>query len=147
MREPKKMLQAVQRGRQRTTILTQQRNVETNVQTLVNCIPQDITNLHFYGQELFALLSISYKLTSSSTEAENSLVKDKDSGPIARIIPRHDSITLKGYHKSFLPISKYYIFFSYPSIAPQYSNYNNCLFSLQHTLLAKIKYVIKMFKA
>lgn len=62
------MLHPVQRRRQIGTILAQERDAEAKAQTRANGVPQDTSDLHFYGEELSALLSVFYKLTSSSTE-------------------------------------------------------------------------------
>lgn len=49
-------------------------NVEMNLKiwfihrTIINCIPAALSNLYFYGQEIFALISVFSKLTSISTE-------------------------------------------------------------------------------
>ena len=62
------MLHPVQSRRQSGTILVQERDAEAKEQTPANGVPQDMSDLHFYGEELSALVSVFYKLTSSSTE-------------------------------------------------------------------------------
>lgn len=77
--------------------------------TLVNCIPQDITNFHFCRQELSVLVSIFYNFQFYTVIKQSS--QRQKLRPLCREIrpDRVDRLSRhwKGIQRSFLPIFKY----------------------------------------